>query len=112
VKQQQLSFEPVSLDLQPGDPLGVACFAVALLLDAWEHTSRWRSSPAAVLVLNALVPLQAPCGEGRESSLHNHPQQQQQQQQDQPSAVVAYWRDQLRLLEELKVQPSGQPGFR
>eukprot|EP00967_Tisochrysis_lutea_P085295 scaffold119661_cov17-Tisochrysis_lutea.AAC.1 len=46
-KQKQVGFTPISLHIQPGDPLGVAAVAVALPVDVWGGASHWRPSPAA-----------------------------------------------------------------
>uniref|UniRef100_A0A6S8PQY3 F-box domain-containing protein n=1 Tax=Dunaliella tertiolecta TaxID=3047 RepID=A0A6S8PQY3_DUNTE len=89
-KQKQVGFTPISLHIQPGDPLGVAAVAVALPVDVWGGASHWRPSPAAVLLLNALEPLQPSAQSGAVPGSLGHTQQEQEQVHEQQQQQQQY----------------------
>lgn len=114
-KQLSVRFNPQGLHVQQDEPLAVARLSVSLPLELWERPSRWRPSPAATLLLNAVVPLSCPGG-----AVGDHMNQQQpevqglQEHAGSLSAVDDFscWREQLRQCEVLRSQPRGQQAFR
>jgi len=121
--------------VHPGDTLGIACIEVFIPVDVWERTSCWRPSPAAVVLLNALVPLDASrhfSGNSQNGSQQHQrvtAQDQQlgkansavpQQKEHQASGGIgltdqgtwSQWRQTITLIEELRCKPAAQMAFR
>lgn len=94
--QLHVQFVSAGLHVQPGDALGLVRVAVALPVHVWEGPSRWRPSPAAAMLLSALVPLTQQDGA--------------QQPQECAGDDWGHWREQLRLMEQLRSGAASSAG--